>query len=48
LAQVEGHEKVRMAEHSEAEKLTGVQVGGIAPLELMVNSLPVCRDAAIE
>lgn len=48
LAQVAGHKKMRMAGHSEAEKLTGLQVGGISPLALLVKNWPVYIDAAVE
>lgn len=35
LAKAVGEKKVKMASHDEAEKLTGLQVGGISPLVLV-------------
>ncbi len=47
LAQAAGEKKLRMATHSEAEELTGLQVGGISALALMHKRFKVYADASI-
>jgi Cys-tRNA(Pro)/Cys-tRNA(Cys) deacylase len=44
LARATGHKKVRMAAHDEAEKLTGLKVGGISSLALTHKNWPVYID----
>ena len=44
LARALGQKKVRMATHEEAEKITGLQVGGISALALPDRGLPVYID----
>ncbi len=44
LAKVAGHKKVQMAPHRDAERLTGLQVGGISPLALLAKHWPVYLD----
>ncbi|MDW8171039.1 MAG: YbaK/EbsC family protein [Anaerolineae bacterium] len=39
-----GEKKVRMATHADAEKLTGLRVGGISPLALADKGWPVYLD----
>lgn len=46
MASSAGEKKVRMATHAEAEKLTGLKVGGISPLALMDKGWPVYLDKA--
>lgn len=46
LAAAVGHKKVRMAAHEEAEKLTGLQTGGISALALTMKGWPVVVEAA--
>lgn len=48
MAKVAGYKKVRMAKHDEAEKLTGLKVGGISPLALIAKNWPVYIDATVE
>ena len=48
LAKALGEKKMRMAKHAEAEKLTGLQVGGISPLALLNKRFQICADAAID
>ena len=48
LAKAIGEKKVRMAKHAEAEKLTGLQVGGISPLALLNKGFQICADAPIQ
>lgn len=47
LAQAAGEKKLRMATHSEAEELTGLQVGGISALALTHKRFEVYADASI-
>lgn len=44
LAKVAGHKKVRMAPQNEAERLTGLQVGGISPLALINRGFTMFLD----
>jgi Cys-tRNA(Pro)/Cys-tRNA(Cys) deacylase len=44
LAAVSGHKKVGMAAHADAEKLTGLKVGGISALALTQKNWPVYLD----
>ncbi|MBN1220534.1 MAG: aminoacyl-tRNA deacylase [Anaerolineae bacterium] len=44
LAQATGQKKVRMAPHKEAERLTGLQTGGISALALLHKNFPVYLD----
>lgn len=44
LARAAGYKKVRMAAHDEAEKLTGLKVGGISSLALTHKNWPVYID----
>jgi Cys-tRNA(Pro)/Cys-tRNA(Cys) deacylase len=44
LARATGHKKVCMAAHAEAEKLTGLKVGGISALALTPKNWPVYID----
>jgi Cys-tRNA(Pro)/Cys-tRNA(Cys) deacylase len=44
FAAAAGHKKVRMARHDEAEKLTGLKVGGISALALTAKNWPVYLD----
>lgn len=44
VAQGTGNKKVRMAAHQEAEKLTGLKVGGISALALTAKNWPVYID----
>ena len=44
VAQAVGEKKVRMALHSEAESLTGLQVGGISALALLSRPFDVFID----
>lgn len=48
LAKATGHKKVRMAAHQEAEKLTGLKVGGISALALTAKNWPVYIDQRVE
>jgi Cys-tRNA(Pro)/Cys-tRNA(Cys) deacylase len=43
-----GEKKVRLASHSEAERLTGLQVGGISALALLNRGFDVCIDSAAQ
>lgn len=47
LAKALGEKKVAMAGHNEAERLTGLQVGGISALALLNRGFVVCADADI-
>lgn len=47
LAAALGEKKLVMATHAEAEKLTGLKVGGISPLALLQKRWPVVLDASI-
>jgi Cys-tRNA(Pro)/Cys-tRNA(Cys) deacylase len=44
LAHASGEKKVQMAPHREAERLTGLEKGGISPLALMDKNWPVYMD----
>lgn len=44
LAKAVGHKKVQMAPHKEAERLTGLQTGGISALALPHKNFPVYLD----
>lgn len=44
LASAIGEKKLRMAKHAQAEKLTGLQVGGIGALALLNRGFDVCID----
>jgi Cys-tRNA(Pro)/Cys-tRNA(Cys) deacylase len=44
LAKVAGVKKVKMASHQQAEKLTGLQTGGISPLALINKGFTVYLD----
>lgn len=45
LARAAGVKKARMVPHADAEKLTGLQVGGISALALLDKGWPVYLDA---
>jgi Cys-tRNA(Pro)/Cys-tRNA(Cys) deacylase len=44
LAKAVGQKKVQMAPHKEAERLTGLQTGGISALALLHKNFPVYLD----
>jgi Cys-tRNA(Pro)/Cys-tRNA(Cys) deacylase len=44
LAASLGEKKLRIAKHDEAEKLTGLQVGGISALALLSKPFEICLD----
>jgi Cys-tRNA(Pro)/Cys-tRNA(Cys) deacylase len=44
LAKAVGQKKVQMAAHKEAERLTGLQTGGISALALLHKNFPVFLD----
>jgi Cys-tRNA(Pro)/Cys-tRNA(Cys) deacylase len=44
LATSVGEKKLRIAKHDEAEKLTGLQVGGISAIALLNKPFEVCLD----
>jgi Cys-tRNA(Pro)/Cys-tRNA(Cys) deacylase len=46
LAQVAGEKKVHLSTQREAEKITGLQVGGISPLALLNRGFQVILDAS--
>ncbi len=48
LAQVVGAKKLKMATHADAERLTGLQVGGISPLALLNKGFVMFIDASAE
>jgi Cys-tRNA(Pro)/Cys-tRNA(Cys) deacylase len=48
LAQVVGEKKLKMAGHSEAEALTGLQVGGISPLALLNRGFLILIDKSVQ
>lgn len=48
LAKAVGEKKLKMATHAEAERLTGLQVGGISPLALLNKGFVMLADAGIE
>jgi Cys-tRNA(Pro)/Cys-tRNA(Cys) deacylase len=47
LAAVAGEKKVQMAPHKEAERLTGLEKGGISPLALLDRGWPVYIDETV-
>lgn len=47
LAAASGEKKVQMAAHKEAERLTGLEKGGISPLALMDKGWPVYVDETV-
>ena len=48
LAKQIGEKKVKMASHSQAEELTGLQVGGISPLALINRGFSIVLDNSAE
>lgn len=46
MAKAVGEKKVYMASHSEAEELTGLEVGGISPLALINRAFDIVLDAS--
>ena len=48
LAKALGEKKVAMAGHEDAERLTGLKVGGISPLALLDKGWPVYIDSFAE
>lgn len=48
LAKVTGDKKLKMATHTDAEALTGLQVGGISPLALLNKGFTVIVDTAVQ
>jgi Cys-tRNA(Pro)/Cys-tRNA(Cys) deacylase len=44
LATALGEKKLRMASQKDAERLTGLQVGGISPLALLNRGFEICLD----
>lgn len=44
LAKLTGEKKMKMASHADAEKLTGLQVGGISPLMLLDKNWTIYLD----
>jgi len=46
MAREVGEKKVKMAAHAEAEKLTGLQVGGISPLLLINKGFEILIDVS--
>lgn len=44
VAQATGQKKVQMAPHKEAERLTGLKIGGISVLALLHKNFPVYLD----
>lgn len=48
LAKVAGEKKLKMASHRDAEKLTGLQVGGISALALVNRGFDVYLDRTAE
>ena len=48
LAKALGEKKVAMAGHEDAERLTGLKVGGISPLALLDKGWPVYIDSIAE
>lgn len=46
LARELGEKKLAMAKHDEAEKLTGLQAGGISALALLNRGFRICIDAS--
>lgn len=47
LAKAVGEKKLKMATHAEAERLTGLQVGGISPLALLNKGFVILADESI-
>lgn len=47
LAKAAGEKKVKVTSHNEAEKLTGLQTGGISPLALINRGFQVFIDESI-
>ena len=47
LAQVTGDKKLHMASQTQAEALTGLQVGGISPLALLNKGFAILIDASM-
>lgn len=45
VAKAAGEKKVKMAKHADAEKMTGLQVGGISALMLMDKNWPIYLDS---
>jgi len=45
MAKAARQKKIKMAKYSDAEQLTGLQVGGISPLMLMDKNWPVYVDS---
>lgn len=48
LAKALGEKKMAMASHHDAERLTGLEVGGISPLALLDKRWPVYLDSFAE
>lgn len=48
LAKTLGEKKISLASHDEAEKLTGLQTGGISPLALINKGFQVVADDSIK
>jgi Cys-tRNA(Pro)/Cys-tRNA(Cys) deacylase len=48
LAHVLGEKKLKMAGHSEAEAVTGLQVGGISPLALLNRGFIIVIDQSVQ
>lgn len=48
LAKAVGQKKVKMASHADAERLTGLQTGGISPLALINKGFTVYLDSSAE
>ena len=48
LAASVGEKKLAMASHHDAERLTGLQVGGISALALLNRGFDVCLDRAAQ
>jgi Cys-tRNA(Pro)/Cys-tRNA(Cys) deacylase len=48
LAEFLGEKKLKMAGHSEAEAVTGLQVGGISPLALLNRGFLIVIDNAVQ
>lgn len=47
LARIVGAKKLKMANHRQAEELTGLQVGGISPLALLGRPFVMLADSTI-
>lgn len=48
LAKAMGEKKLKMATHNDAEKLTGLQVGGISPLALLNKGFDILIDRSAQ